>query len=206
LTPIGRTLVASLLFGIIGGGGLSIATDGGKAFTAEGARRLQALRSPKLVPDIGLVDRHGETIRLRPKGGGARLVEFIYTTCPSICQSAGDSYAKLQERLRAGGYSNPLLLSVTFDLKQDGPAALEAYERWHGADGKSWRIVRPEPHELHGLLDAFGVIVIADPLLGFQHNAAIHLVDQGGRLAGIFDVDDIDGMMARLNELERGST
>ena len=38
-------------------------------------------------------------------------------------------------------------------------------------------------------LNAFEVVVIPDPLLIYQHNAALHLVNANGELARILDYD-----------------
>ena len=46
------------------------------------------------------------------------------------------------------------------------------------------------------MLQAFGVVVLPDPIFGFEHNAAIHIVSDG-RLVGIFDLEDIEGVMKR---------
>jgi protein SCO1 len=208
MRPWLKTLVACSTVVVFGAAGLWAATDGGRALTAEGARRLRALEAPELVPDVILTDRHGETARLRRGDGSVTLVEFIYTTCPTLCQSAGAAFLQLQERLRAHGLAAHVqLLSVTFDLERDGPGELAAYEQWHHADGRQWRVVRPAPHELAPLLKAFAVVVLPDPLVGFQHNAAIHVVDDSGRLVGIFDLEDVDNAVQRVAAiLDRGRT
>ena len=89
------------------------------------------------------------------------------------------------------------------DLERDGPAELEVYEKVHQADGSQWRIVRPTPRDLETLLQAFGVVVLPDPVFGFEHNAAIHVVS-GGRLVGIFDLEDTDGVMKQIAALRQG--
>jgi protein SCO1/2 len=96
-------------------------------------------------------------------------------------------------------------LSVTFDLERDGPVALELYEKRHQVDGRQWRIVRPSPRDLESLLQAFAVLVLPDPVFGFEHNAAIHMVSEG-RLVGIFDLEDIEGVQKRLHAVRQGRT
>ena len=49
--------------------------------------------------------------------------------------------------------------------------------------------------ELKRLLAVFGIVVIQDESGGFTHNAAIHLVDRNGRLARIYDQDDIEAAL-----------
>jgi len=201
-----KTIAACLVVGSVGTAALWAATESGRALTSEGARRVKALEQPTLVPDVVLTDRHDQPLHLRRGDGSITLVEFIYTTCPLICQSAGAAFLQLQGLLQETGLAQDIrLLSVTFDLERDGPAALEVYERVHQADGSQWRIVRPSPQDLESLLQAFGVVVLPDPVLGFEHNAAIHVVSNG-RLIGIFDLEDIGGVMKQIAALRQGGT
>jgi protein SCO1/2 len=82
------------------------------------------------------------------------------------------------------------LISISFDPEHDDPANLKKYGETYGADGKIWRIARvSDKAQLKSLLDAFGIIVIPDEFGGFEHNAALHLVDRDGRLRLISDID-----------------
>jgi protein SCO1/2 len=145
-------------------------------------------------------------VPLRRGDTSITLVEFIYTSCPLLCQSAGAAFLRLQGLLQEASLATDVqLLSVTFDLERDGPAELELYEKRHQADGRQWRIVRPSPQDLEPLLQAFGVLVLPDPIFGFEHNAAIHLVSEG-RLVGIFDLEDIESVVKRLAALRQGRT
>jgi protein SCO1/2 len=201
-----RTIAACLAVGCLGAAVLWETTDGGRALTTEGSRRLAALEAPTLVPDVVLTDRHNQPVSLRRHDGSITLLEFIYTTCPVLCQSAGAAFLRLQELLQAADLKTDVqLLSVTFDLDRDGPAELEVYEQRHQADGRQWRIVRPLPRDLEPLLQAFGVLVLRDPIFGFEHNAAIHMVSDG-RLVGIFDLEDIEGVVKRLEAVRQGRT
>lgn len=172
------------------------ATDGFEALTEEGARRLHIARAQPAVPAFILQDQYGEAVRI----GGAPverqpivLAEFIYTSCPTICQAAGSHYARLRDRLAQAGYGGRVkLLSISFDPLQDDPDELWAYADRHGADGAIWRIARLQPADVGTAADAFGIRIIADSWGGYQHNAAIHLIDASGRLSRIFDIGDIE--------------
>ena len=169
-------------------------TDGLGALTTEGARRLGVASAPSALPDLVLEDMaSGEVVLGRP-GDGITFAEFIYTTCPTICREAGQEMAQLRDKLVEEGLADRVrLLSVSFDPAYDDPEAMTAYGELHEADGRIWTIARPEPDDLAAMLDSFGVQVIPDGFGGYEHNAALHLVDQSGRLSAIFDIDDIEG-------------
>jgi protein SCO1/2 len=205
MTPRLKTTAACLVVACIGASGLWVTTDNGRALTIERARRLRVLDVPAPTPKFVFTDRHGREARLHRGHNSITLLEFIYTTCPVICQSGGAAFLRLQERLQQAGLTNDVrLLSVSFDLEQDGPVELEMYEKRHQVDGRRWRIVKPLAKDLSTLLETFGVVVLPDPIIGFEHNAAIHVVSGEGRLVGIFDLDDIDGVMKRLTTLRQG--
>ncbi len=194
----GPTAVIAVL--LLGSLVLWRATDRLQAFTTESARRLAVQRAPRPLPDPLLQDQDGRIFRLSDYRGRRLLVNFIFTRCPTLCLALGDSFARVAEALPAARHGGGVvLLSISFDPVYDTPERLAAYGTRHGADGERWRIARVEnPAELGVLLARFGVVVIADPVFGFQHNAAQHLVDRAGRLARIFDHDAPQAALAAL--------
>ena len=186
-----KRIIPALLVVCVGLTVLWQATDGVRAFTTEAARRLKAERNPVKIADAELTDYAGN--RLTLLNGKLTLVEFIYTTCPTICQSAGDNFYRLRERLKVSRKSNQIqMLSVSFDPERDDNDQLAAYAALHGADGHIWTVARPQIDALSDLLQAFGVTVIPDEFGGYQHNTAIHVLGRDGRLIAILDTDDIE--------------
>ena len=194
-----RAFLAILAVVLVGTGLLWQATSGARAITAEGARRLLALEERPVMPSPFLTGMSGEPVRLQAGEGGVALVEFIYTTCPTICRAAGDSFAQIQRLIAEEGLASQVrLFSVSFDPALDDADALSAYGEAHGADGVQWNVGVPAQQDLPELLKRYGVTVIVDPFYGYEHNAAIHLVDDRGRLSGIFDIEDVDGVLEAL--------
>jgi len=192
---------ASLLIIAFGSVSLWQATDGLGALTTEGARRLQVAATPLDLPDLFLEDMGGGEVILGEPGDGLTFAEFIYTTCPTICREAGEEMARLRDRLVEDGLEDQVrLLSISFDPAYDDPAAMTAYGELHDADGQIWTIARPDQGDLATMLESFGVQVIPDEYGGYEHNAALHLIDRSGRLSGIFDIDDIEGAAAAAGE------
>ena len=77
------------------------------------------------------------------------------------------------------------LVSISFDVAGDSTSRLREYAAHYGAETGRWRIARlRNASDLRALLRAFGIVVIPDGVGGFQHNAAIHLLNTEGRLAG----------------------
>lgn len=198
-----RTLVAAGLILMGGIAALFWASDGFRAITAEGARRLAVAENPVTIPGVTVEDMDGHILHLSRLEGRVILVEFIYTTCPTICQDLGQDFSEVLEQVRALGLEDrSQLLSISFDIENDTPQKLRFYGEHHGADGKIWKVVRPTSEKnLRALLDAFGVTVVPDPLYGYQHNVAVHVVDERGRLVRIVDAEPSAAVAALTEEV-----
>jgi protein SCO1 len=190
-----------VLFAIVMSTGLAVLafeTDGFRVVTGAGARQLSVERAPQMVPDARLVDQDGTPFGLSAYRGRAVLVDFIYTRCPAICGSLGDDFADVLQLMKARRLATPIdLLSISFDPRNDEPEALRLYGERFGAKAPRWRIAAPiDEHELAGLLQSFGVVVIPDGTGGFIHNDAVYVIDARGRLARILDPDAPARLMA----------
>lgn len=192
--------LASLALALAGAGAVGVSTDGFAALTTESARRLVAARDRPAMPRVTLETMEG-TPEALPAKGHATVVEFIYTTCPEICQIAGAEMAQLRDRIAAGPLAGRVrLVSLSFDPARDTPEQMARYGGWHGARGRHWTVARSAPDDLPALLAAYGVTVIPDRMGGYAHNTALHVLDPAGRLVAIRDMDDIAGAEAALAE------
>ena len=200
-----HTVIASLMVLLIGIMAVFTATDGLRAFTAEGARRLRVMERPVAIPNATLIDIEGKSVPLASLQGKVVLVEFIYTTCPTICQEMGSASFQVMEAVRTRGLTEDVrLLSLSFDLDDDMPRDLKAYGERHNADERIWRIMKPAtPRDLKRLLELFGVTVIPDPIFKYQHNAAVHVISRDGRLVRIVDIAAQEAISAMLAEVVR---
>ena len=180
---------------------LGVATQGFRVATAEGARRLAIETAPIAIPDVIFEDKNGKQLSLSDYRGRMLLVEFIFTTCPTICQVMGEKFTRIQNAIRSDPeLGDAQMLSISFDLENDTPVALGEYSERFGADPEIWKIVRPLGRpDLENLLHLFGVKVIPDPGFGFQHNVAIHVIDGSRRLVSILDLDADEAITAIRN-------
>ena len=92
-----KALVAALAIALVGSAFLWKATDGFQALTAESARRIAVLRDRPMLPDTRLQTMSSEVVGVPSAERKVTMVEFIYATCPTICQSAGADLARLRE-------------------------------------------------------------------------------------------------------------
>ncbi|MBN9461224.1 MAG: SCO family protein [Burkholderiales bacterium] len=196
-----RTAVATVCLALacaFAGGWL---THGFRVWTAEGARRLEVVRHPVAVPAVRAVGPGIDGARPLPEwlgdDGGVTLVDFVYTRCRAVCAALGSGFQQLQARIGAAPAGSPdtrvRLLSISFDPGHDDVAVLQRYAAELKADARIWRFATvPDAGELRRLLGLFQVVVIPDGLGGYEHNAALLVLDGRGRLVRIFDYARID--------------
>ena len=171
-------------------------TDGLRALTAESARRLKVASAPIMVPPTHLESATGETMRFADLAGAIVLVDFIYTRCPTLCVSLGTNFARLQDALRRSERNDVRLLSIQFRSRARCARSIARLRRGLRRCMRLWSLARvTDSAEAKRLLAVFGIVVIQDEAGGLTHNAAIHLVDREGRLARIYDQDDIEAAL-----------
>jgi protein SCO1/2 len=130
-----RSLVAVLAVGA-SGGHASAAADG----SSEAAERAptRSLRE-YAVPAVRLVREDGKVVSLPEEMNDGRpiVLNFIFTTCTTICPLMSSVFAQFEHRLGADA-EKVHLMSISIDPEQDTPARLHEYARKFHA-GPEWQ-------------------------------------------------------------------
>lgn len=186
-------LAAALATGL---GALALPTDGFRVWTTDGARALAVARAPRALPPIQLIGSDGRTLAIADPTR-LTVVDFFYSECPTLCVTLTAGYQQLQARIAELGLRDRVrLLSISFDPARDTPAQLARFAERHGVNADVWRIAVPaDAVNRAAALEAFGVVVIPDRRGGFEHNAALHLVDEAGRLVAILPYDAVGDVL-----------
>jgi protein SCO1 len=181
-------------------------TEGFDVWTAEGARRLRVANAPVAVPHAMLVGDQLNGLSLQEvlaQPGRVTIASFIYTRCTSVCLTLGSNLQQLQAVLG----SDIKLLSISFDPAHDDAEQLRRHAALWRADARYWRMASvPDAAQLQRLLEAWQVVVIADGRGGWEHNAALLVIDQRGRLVRIFDDNDVAGALDFARALQRAGS
>ncbi|HYG45143.1 MAG TPA: SCO family protein [Bordetella sp.] len=198
-----RTAAATLILTALAYAGGAWLTMDFQVWTAEGARRSAVLRSPVAAPVVEMhgLGTHAQSLpEMLHTAGTATIVDFIYTRCITVCSVLGGTFQHLQSALRAdrdAGRPTGRLMSISFDPANDTPEALAAYGQRFQADASLWRFVAPvREQDVQFLLQRYGVVVIPDGLGGYEHNAALLVIDGDGRLVKIYDYDQTSDALA----------
>ena len=190
-----RTALLSALLVVAAYASAAWITHDFQLWTAEGARRLEVALQPVATPEVR-VDGAGIAPQPLPQWlaapGRVTIVDFIYTRCQTVCLALGSSFQQMQASLQqdrdAATPTGVRLLSISFDGAHDSPAVLQDYAQRLQADPRIWSFVRvPDSAQTQQLLRRFEVVVVPDGRGDYEHNAALLVVDERGRLVRVFD-------------------
>jgi len=109
------------------------------------------------VPELALVRDDGTPVQLTHELGDDRVVvlNFIYTTCTTICPLSSQVFSVLQQKLGTD-LSRVHLVSISIDPEQDTPARLREYAgRFHAGPG--WQHYTGTVQASNAAQQAFGV-------------------------------------------------
>lgn len=110
------------------------------------------------VPDVSVVDQDGNPVRFYSDlvKGKVVAVNFVFTTCTTICPPMGANFAKLQKILGDRAGKEVHLISVSVDPATDTPERMKAWGQKFGA-APGWTLVTGDRNEITRLLKALGV-------------------------------------------------
>lgn len=136
---------------------------------------------PEPVRNWAFTDQLGRPIANEDLRGKVHVVDFFFTSCPTICPKVKGQMLRLEEEF--GDNPDFALLSFTVDPKRDTPERMKDYAEKLGiTDMDRWRFIHGDKFEIYDL-DAEYLSIAeenANAPGGFDHTGYIVLVDREG--------------------------
>lgn len=151
------------------------------------------------LPDTVLTDHNGKAVRFKADAMADRLVviNFVYTTCTTVCPVQSALFADLQQRLGERSGREVFLISVSVDPLRDTPPRLKEFAARYKA-GPGWRFLTGSRQAVDEVLKAFDVYTpnFAD------HPAAVLVGDpRSGEWVRYFGFPGTNQILGRITEL-----
>ena len=126
------------------------------------------------VPDVELVDQHGDKDLFVSSRIGDRLavITFTFSNCATVCPALHGIFGKLQDRIGEDLGKGTVMLTVTVDPARDIPERLEHHAMHHKAK-PGWSFLTGEKSDVNRLLKA--VEVYSPDIL--DHPPTVFVVD-----------------------------
>ena len=134
------------------------------------------------VPEFSFTNQDGKTITNKDYVGKVYLVEFFFTTCPTICPRMNKNLVQIQNHFV--DYENDFgVASFTITPDIDTPEVLKSYAKNYGITNPNWHLMTGEEDAIFTLAnEGFYLYTAKNDEIedGFEHSGNFALIDKQG--------------------------
>ena len=133
------------------------------------------------VPPFAFVDQDSLLITNDDYKGKVYLVEFFFTTCPTICPIMNKNLVRIQNEFK--DFENFGVASFTINPEYDTPGVLKKYAQDYGITNMDWHLLTGNLNDIYTLANTgFSMFAAEVPEAegGFEHSGLFALVDKNG--------------------------
>lgn len=140
------------------------------------------------VPEFSFTNQNQKTITNQSYNKKVYIVEFFFTTCPSICPIMNKNMVKIQDEF----FANPNLgiASFTIDPNTDTAEVLKEYASQYKITNPNWNLLTGDKEAIYKLANSgFNLYVGENSGVegGFEHSGFFALIDKEGNIRSRFD-------------------
>jgi len=140
------------------------------------------------VPSFEFTNQDGKLISNSFYNEKVYVVEFFFTTCPTICPKMNENMVKVQNEFY--GNLDFGIASFSINPKYDTPSILKEYAKTHGATLKTWNFLTGDQGAIYDLANN-GFTLFAgensEAEGGFEHSGMFALIDKQGNIRSRID-------------------
>jgi len=140
------------------------------------------------VPPFKFVNQDNDTISNSYYKGKVYVVEFFFSTCPSICPIMNTNMLKVQEAYKDN--DNFGIASFSIDPSHDTPQVLKEYAESYKANHPHWHFLTGDKAEILKLSNEGFKLYAAESDEaegGFEHSGLFALIDKEGNIRSRID-------------------
>lgn len=134
------------------------------------------------VPDFEFINQEGKIITNKTYKDKVYVVEFFFSTCPTICPLMNQKMLTIQDAF----FGNPEfgIASISITPEIDSPEILKKYAKANGITHKNWHLLTGKSEEIVYTLSNKGFKLYVgkgdEDHAGFEHSGLFALVDKDG--------------------------
>ena len=164
-------------------------------------------KTEHIVPEFSFIDQNGNTVTETTVNNKIYIVDFFFTSCPSICIDLTNNIKEVQNVFEEN--DDVLILSHSVDPKVDNIERLQKYASINNINNKKWYLLTG-PIEETIRMAQLGYFAIAS-IANHDENSLIHtenviLIDRNRQIRGIYNgtssleisylIDDINKLLS----------
>ena len=135
----------------------------------------------KKVPPFSFTDQNGKLITNKDYEGKVYVVEFFFTTCPTICPRMNANLIQIQNTFK--DFDNFGVASFTINPAYDTQEVLKAYADQYGVTNPNWHLMTGDKDAIYKLSNEGFNLYSAqaeEVAGGFEHSGNFALIDKNG--------------------------
>ena len=139
------------------------------------------------VPSFQLINQDSLLITDKDYKGKVFVVEFFFTSCPSICPVMTENLVYLQNEFEGEDFG---IASFSITPQFDTPTVLKTYAEKKGITSLDWHLMTGNKDDIYELANSgFNIFAaeMPDAPGGFEHSGLFALVDKKGYLRSRVD-------------------
>ncbi|WP_348813301.1 SCO family protein [Flavobacterium maritimum] len=135
------------------------------------------------APKFELTNQDNKTITNETYKGKVYVLEFFFTTCPSICPKMNASMLDIEQNF----FGNPNfgIVSISIDPENDTPEVLKAHAKVLGSKSSTWNFLTGDKDYIYNLANkGFNLYAGENSKVngGFEHSGLFALIDKNGNI------------------------
>jgi len=133
------------------------------------------------VPRFSFINQDSTLVTDKDYLGKVYLVDFFFTTCPTICPIMTKNLVELQDTFK--GYNDFGVASFTINPRYDTPSVLTKYAERYGITNPNWNLLTGSQEAIYKLAEEGFYMVaneVGDAPGGFEHSGMFALIDKNG--------------------------
>lgn len=133
------------------------------------------------VPSFEMTNQYGEKFTDRDMLGKVYLVEFFFTSCPTICPVMKQNLRIIEDSINDPKFG---IVSITIDPKRDTPERLLEHYKQIQAKSPNWFMLTAERDYIQEVSKKFNIYLgdAKDEAKNLDHSGQFALVDKQGKI------------------------
>ncbi|MEW4923575.1 SCO family protein [Algibacter sp. 2305UL17-15] len=133
------------------------------------------------VPEFSFTNQDGKQITNKDYEGKVYVIEFFFTSCPTICPRMNSNLIQIQNTFK--DFEDFGVASFTINPETDTPEVLKTYAENYGVTNPNWHLMTGDKDAIYKLAnEGFYIYAAENPDVegGFEHSGNFALIDKNG--------------------------
>jgi protein SCO1/2 len=135
------------------------------------------------APRFNLINQDSIAVSDKTYEGKVYVVEFFFSTCPTICPKMNANMLSIQEEFSTE--TNFGIVSITINPEYDTPSVLKAHANHLGITHKNWNLLTGDKAYIYEIANkGFNLYASQNNQAkgGFEHSGFFALIDKNGNI------------------------